>query len=151
VFSVSTPPPAESPSLCFTIINRGLQYLSELTSVLAGGSLRWETPCACQCGPVALMPIAALPPFPKFPDPGIPAPACAHSPACCTSRPIMARRSSKQRSPPLSTLQNVQNVQNAISSRRASSSYPLRVHQDGSGSWGLQLCAGGGGTKGVQC
>jgi hypothetical protein len=25
VYSVSTPPPAESPSLCFTMINRGLQ------------------------------------------------------------------------------------------------------------------------------
>jgi hypothetical protein len=25
VYSVSTPPPAESPSLCFTIFDRGLQ------------------------------------------------------------------------------------------------------------------------------
>jgi hypothetical protein len=50
------------------------------------------------CMPVvlwhSLMPIAAFPPLQKFPDPGIPAPPCTHSPAAVhltLSPPVGAR------------------------------------------------------------
>jgi hypothetical protein len=79
VSSVSTPPPARPPSLCFTIMNRGLQCLG--VNVCPGWGNSDGKLLLHACGPVALMPIAAFPPLQKFPDPGIPAPACTHSPA----------------------------------------------------------------------